>query len=202
MRTQLSLLAAFTLITSSLSWSQSGPKVVLQDMGNVGFRISDAQSLANWVSNGLAQRVGHENVAYEGLLKSKKDLARRLGNTEIHPTQAADIERLEAFVQGAQVWVKARFGKNKKGHWVDLSCRKSPGKKRKATEEKRLYAATFHDLQPAVRESLRTFCSALLPSSPAVPARAQPGSAAPGRADPLPPKKPAAPKKWLPPTRR
>ena len=166
------------------------------------FEFRDAQSLANWVSNGLAQRVGHENVAYEGLLKSKKDLARRLGNTEIHPTQAADIERLEAFVQGAQVWVKARFGKNKKGHWVDLSCRKSPGKKRKATEEKRLLRGHFSRLatgRPRKPPNLAAHCC---PRLPAVPARAQPGSAAPGRADPLPPKKPAAPKKWLPPTRR
>ena len=73
------IIVTFTLISASISWSQSPTKVVLEDMGNVGFRISDAQSLANWVSNALAKRVGHDNVAYEGLLKSKKDLARRLG---------------------------------------------------------------------------------------------------------------------------
>ena len=135
MRFSIAIVTLLTLISPSLTWAQGPTKVVLEDMGNVGFRISDAQSLANWVSNSLAKRVGHENVAYEGLLKSKKDLARRLGNTEIHPTQAADIQRLEAFVKEAQVWVKARFGKDKKGHWVDLSCRSSQDKTQKTKEK-------------------------------------------------------------------
>ena len=192
------IIITLTLISASISWSQSPTKVVLEDMGNVGFRISDAQSLANWVSNALAKRVGHDNVAYEGLLKSKKDLARRLGNTEIHPTQAADIQRLEAFVKEAQVWVKARFGKNKKGHWVDLSCRAQPGKGQKPKEKKRLYANTFHDLQPLVRTALTEFCGTLIPKVAPAPARA------PSNGNPalLPPKPTPKKQKWLPPTRR
>ena len=187
-----------TLISSSISLSQSPTKVVLEDMGNVGFRISDAQALANWVSNALAKRVGHDNVAYEGLLKSKKDLARRLGNTEIHPTQAADIQRLEAFVKDAEVWVKARFGKNKKGHWVDLSCRGSKAKGQKAKEKKRLYAKTFHDLQPLVRTTLADFCGDLIPKVGAAPAR----TTSPANPALLPPKATPKKQKWLPPTRR
>ena len=190
------IIVTFTLISASISWSQSPTKVVLEDMGNVGFRISDAQSLANWVSNALAKRVGHDNVAYEGLLKSKKDLARRLGNTEIHPTQAADIQRLEAFVKEAQVWVKARFGKNKKGHWVTV-VGPNPAKD-KRQRKKRLYANTFHDLQPLVRTALTDFCGALIPKVAPAPARA-PNTGNPAL---LPPKPTPKKQKWLPPTRR
>ena len=191
-------LVGLALISTSISWAQAPTKVVLEDMGNVGFRISDAQSLANWVSNSLAKRVGHDNVAYEGLLKSKKDLARRLGNTEIHPTQAADIERLEAFVKEAKVWVRARFGKNKKGHWIDLSCRAGQVKGQKAKEKKRLYAKTFQELQPLVRTTLANFCAELIPKvGPAVGRPPNTGNPAL-----LPPRPPAKKQKWLPPTRR
>ena len=198
MRFPISIVTLLTLISPSLIWAQGSTKVVLEDMGNVGFRISDAQSLANWVSSSLGKRVGHENVAYEGLLKSKKDLARRLGNTEIHPTQAADIQRLEAFVKEAQVWVKARFGKDKKGHWVDLSCRSSQDKTQKPKEKKRFYAKTFHELQPAIRTALADFCSTLIPKAgtpPVVVTPVKPTGI-------LPTQKRPTKEKWLPPTRR
>ena len=70
---------------------------------------------------------------YEGLLKSK-DLQRRLGKTESHDAQSQEIKRLETFAAQAQVWVRARFGKDKKG---SLGGTHQAGPKRKNPKNSR-----------------------------------------------------------------
>jgi hypothetical protein len=182
--------------------SHAGPKeakVVLEDMGNVGYRISDAQALINWVASGLRPRVGRTNMIYEGLLKSKKDLQRRLGTTENQSAQMEEIKRLEAFSAQADVWLKARFGKDKKGHWVELTCRNKKSKEKKTTEKERIYAKKFKALETLVAQSLKTFCSKLIPlaqveikTGPDLPKQPSEGA--------VPLRKPKP--KWLPPQRR
>jgi hypothetical protein len=189
----------FTLISLS---SHAGPKeakVVLEDMGNVGYRISDAQALINWVASGLRPRVGRTQMIYEGLLNSKKDLQRRLGTTENQSAQMEEIERLEAFTAQANVWFKAKFGKDKKGHWVEMTCRNKKSKGKKTIEKERIYAKKFKALEPLVAQSLKTFCSKLIPlaqveieTGPKLPQQPSEGTA------PLRKPKP----KWLPPQRR
>ena len=83
-----------TLISNATMAQEASTKVVLEDMGNVGYRITDAQILVDWVTSGIRPRVGRENIMYEGLLKSKKDLQRRLGRTETHDAQSKEIESL------------------------------------------------------------------------------------------------------------
>ena len=189
-----------TLISNiAMAQEVSTKKVVLEDMGNVGYRITDAQILVDWVTSGIRPRVGRENIMYEGLLKSKKDLQRRLGRTETHDAQSKEIERLEAFAKQAKVWLKARFGKDKRGHWVEVSCRPEAKKTKKFTDKKRFYDKRFASLKPKVTQAMATFCAQLLPLGQASNASSATSSQRPGQGPKVTPRKP---KKWLPPQRR
>ena len=141
---RLFLILLFTLISNAVMAQSGTTKVVVEDMGNVGYRITDAQLLVDWVTSGLRPRVERTNVMYEGLLKSKKDLQRRLGKTESHDAQSQEIKRLETFAAQAQVWVRARFGKDKKGHWVELTCRPQA---KKPKNSRRKNVCTTNDSQ-------------------------------------------------------
>ena len=193
------IILLFTLISIPSFAAPKEAKVVLEDMGNVGYRISDAQAVINWVSSGLRPRVGRTNMIYEGLLKSKKDLKRRLGKTEIHGAQMEEIERLEAFSAQANVWLKAKFGKDKKGHWVEMSCRNKTQEKKKQAHKERLYAKKFKALEPLVAQSLKTFCSSLIPLAQ-VEFKAEPKPNAQAAPSTVPVRKPKP--KWVAPQRR
>jgi len=197
MRLFLTLL--LTLISGAVVAQEGPKKVVLEDMGNVGYRITDAQMLVDWVTSGIRVRVGRENMMYEGLLKSKKDLQRRLGRTETHDAQSKEIERLEAFAKEAKVWLKARFGKDKKGHWVEISCRPQAKNTKKFTDKKRFYGKQFVSLKPKVTQAMATFCAKLLPIGQVLNGTTAAPFQAPGHGAKA---KPQKPKKWLPPQRR
>jgi hypothetical protein len=110
-----------------------------------------------------------------------------------------EIERLEAFSAQANVWLKARFGKDKKGHWVEMSCRAQATKKKKKAHKERLYAKSFKALEPMVAQTLKTFCSSLIPLAQVEMKTGPKPTAQPSKAN-APVKKPKP--KWVAPQRR
>jgi hypothetical protein len=151
-------------------------QVVVEDMGNVGFRIADAQAFAERTVTGLRKRLGgNETVIYEGLLKSAKDMKRRLAGSETS-LQDEQIDYYKAAAQAAQWRVKVRFGKKKGKHWVTATCWRSKDGKRKG---KQVESQTWRDkrldtLKATFAKEVMTFCLEIdpppkKPTEPAVP---------------------------------
>lgn len=140
-------------------------RVVLEDMGDVGLRISDAQALASDVLTALRARVGQEGAVYEGLLKSQKKLKKLLGTRAEVQVQKDQIRYLEACVQHAPFRVRVSFGKRKqkrkkaKGEQIALTC--TPKGERAPLAERLLTGPTFDDARARLREAIVDFCPGL-----------------------------------------
>lgn len=133
-------------------------RVVLEDLGNVGLRISDAQALAGDVMTGLRKRLGQDAVVFEGTLASNLKMKRMLGANAESQIQDEQIAYLKAALEKAAFRVRVRFGKTKKEHWVTLSCRNNGAAVKSTLEDKRFTGATFASARAAMNEALPTFC--------------------------------------------
>ena len=154
-----SLLAAAAAPTSApASQPKSRCLVVLDDMGDTGLRITDAQALAQVVLSGLRQRVGNDRATYGGLAASARAMKQMLAGTGSATTlQDTQIAGYEACEKAAGWRVRARFGIKGKKHWVTLTCR-SAGKGEKVLDEARFEGATFAEARDQAERAIKTFC--------------------------------------------
>jgi len=147
--------------------------VVLDDLGNVGLRITDAQSLAQIVIAGLRQRVGIDRASYGGQAAAARSMKRMLAGTGSPTTlQDQQIAEFEACERAARWRVAARFGVKARRHWITLSCR-STGPGGRELDQERFEGATFAEARDKAERALSTFCLQIAPPGPApgAPAR-------------------------------
>ena len=167
-------------------------QVVVEDMGRVGLRIADAQAFAERTVTGLRKRLSVESVIYEGLLKSAKDMKRRLGGSDTS-LQDEQIAYFKAAAKAAKWRVKVKFGRKKGKHWVKATCWRSHKGKRKG---KPVETRTWRDkrldkLKATYGKEIATFCLEIDPPKPKPEEQAAPIS------------RPKKKKEWsLPPMRR
>lgn len=181
--------------------------VILEDMGPVGFRISDAQVVADALLTGLRKRVGFDGAHYEGVAASAAAMKKLLATPEGAGPQEAQLAWFEKCEEHAPWRVRARFGTASKGaqrHWISVTCRKKGAdadpKKGALLDEQRFQGATFLEARDALAAALSGFCPALvgavqLPIEGATPPPAE-DAAPPGL------RKKKQPKAWVPPPRR
>jgi hypothetical protein len=221
------IIAAWALVAffSSPSRAQSltkpelpdpkGTVVVVDDAGDVGFRISDAQTLHELVISRLRKRLGTDAVVYDGARKSAVELKKLLGPQAETTIQDAQLAWHDLAAQAAPWRVRVRFGQTKKEHWITLSCRRMVDDPKKVVDERRFAGKTFLAARDEADRGIDSFCTALptmatsstttTPTS-ALPHEPRPGAAAQGTTPAAPPgvRKKAAPvaAPWTPPPRR
>jgi hypothetical protein len=172
--------------------------VVVDDAGDVGLRIADAQSIHELVIARLRKRLGNDAVAYEGARKNAEQMKRMLGPRAETQIQDAQLAWHAAAAAAAPWRVRVRFGQKKSEHWITVACRKAADEGKKPVEEKRFVAASFAAAREAVDAGLDAFCLALPATATAIPVEAT--KPAPGEIPGLR-RKPAA-QPWTPPPRR
>jgi hypothetical protein len=205
----VALVAFLALPAQTHPVGETDPKrcvAVVEEMGKVGLRISDAQAVASDAVHALRKRMGYDRVVFEGTLKGQEQLKRMLGAGAENQMQEEQIAYFRAAIKHAPYKVRVRFGTKKGKSWISVSCRKSEHKPRKKhfIEEKTFTAAKFGDARKQLQDALPEFCKVMDP--PDAPASAQPGARpGPGGTDtsgPLPPPKKKENKPWTPPPRR
>jgi hypothetical protein len=180
--------------------------VILEGMGDVGFRISDAQVVADGVITAMRKRVGFEGAHYAGVAESAAAMKKLLATPEGAGPQEAQLAWFKECEANAPWRIKARFGTSKKKgtqpHWVTVSCRKSSSDAKDAksvVEEKKLEGKTFLEARDAMVAAMPTFCGAI-PSVGIIPVEPTPGAPTGPNGTKLPPPKEVKP--WTPPPRR
>lgn len=165
-------LAAFALLLAAPLQSDpaSGAdpascRVVLEDLGNLGLRISDGQAVATDVMTGLRQRLGDDAVIFEGTLTGKLKMKKMLGPSGEAQIQEDQIAYLKAATKQAPFRVSVRFGKKKSGHWIELACKNKEGTA--PLEKKRFEAASFGKARAEMNAALPDFCPLLAPATAA-----------------------------------
>lgn len=174
--------------------------VVVEDMGNVGFRISDAQVVAETVLTPLKKRVGHQAAMYEGVLKSAQRMKKMLGPTaEGAGPQETQLQHYTACRDASPWRIKASFGSPAKGkskkHWIEVSCHKRDSEL--AVEMARVEGNSFLEARDLLAKAMGTFCMQI-PDISMIPVEPSPGST--GAGPPGMSKK--EPKPWTPPPPR
>ncbi|MCC7070659.1 MAG: hypothetical protein IT383_05010 [Deltaproteobacteria bacterium] len=174
--------------------------VMVEDMGNVGFRISDAQAVAESVVSPLKKRVGPQAAFFEGVLKSAQSMRKILGSSvEGGTPQETTRKHYEACRDAAPWRVKASFGGPAKGkgkkHWIDVACRKNGSDH--VVDRLRVEGDTFVLARDELNKGMGTFCLQI-PDLAAIPIEPTPGEQ---------PKVPPGmskkePKPWTPPPPR
>ena len=198
-------LAGTTARAQSIAGSLSDPKkcvVILEGMGDVGFRISDAGMIADGVITAIRKRVGFDGAQYAGVAEAAASMKRILATPEGGGPQAEKLAWFKECETNAPWRIKARFGTPKPAakkagalaHWVTVSCRKKD--ETAAVEEKRFEGKTFLEARDAVVAGMPTFCGAI-PSMGMIPV--EPGGP-PGVVPGMSKKKEVKP--WTPPPRR
>ena len=135
--------------------------VMVEDMGDVGFRISDAQGVAESIVAPLKKRVGGQAAFYEGVLKAAQSMKRLLGPT-VEGAASQDTQRhhYEACRDAAPWRVKATFGGPKKGknskHWIEVTCRKKDSDT--VVDKRRVEGATFMLAREELITAMGSFC--------------------------------------------
>jgi hypothetical protein len=167
--------------------------VVVDDAGDVGLRIADAQSAHETVVTALRKRLGTDAVVYEGSRKNAAQLKKMLGTSAETTIQTEQLRYYDAAITAAPWRVKVRFGQRKREHWITLSCRAA------ATgivaDDKRFVGATFAAAKEAMDKALPDFCGALPTTATLIPVERQEPGAIPGIR-----KKELTP--WAPPPKR
>lgn len=151
--------------------------VVVDDAGNVGLRIADAQSAHEAVVTALRKRLGTDAVVYEGSRKNAEQMKRMLGASSETSIQDEQLKYYDAAMKAAPWRVKVRFGQKKGEHWITLSCRKTAADKDKddknVVEEKRFTGKTFVAAKEAMDKALPEFCGALPTTATLIPVEGQ-----------------------------
>lgn len=138
--------------------------VLLEELGDVGFRIADAQAVADTVQRGLRTRVGRDGIIYGGIAKSQAELQKMLGpSVETPAIQQKKLDYFKAAEANATWIVRARFGVDKKApkdkrHWITLACRKKGADPKSPVEERRFEGKDFLAARDALDAGVGSFC--------------------------------------------
>lgn len=170
--------------------------VVVDDAGNVGLRIADAQSAHEAVVTALRKRLGTDAVVYEGSRKNAEQMKRMLGSSSETSLQDEQLTYYDAAMKAAPWRVKVRFGQTKSEHWITVSCRKANDGKN-VVEEQRFTGKSFVAAKEAMDKALPEFCGALPTTATLIPVEGQPEK--PGE---IPGLRKKALKSWTPPPKR
>jgi hypothetical protein len=213
-RRSLSLVVVVALSVSTGTRGQSAVRpdlpdprravVVVDDAGDVGLRISDAQMAHELVISRLRRRLGNDAVVYEGARKSAAEMKRMLGPSAETTVQDAQLQWFDAAAKAAAWRVRVRFGHKKGEHWLTVACRRAGDDARKPVDERRFSGRTFLAARDAADAGLDAFCPALPAAAMQLPLE----GAAPSTSLPAPDvplgfrKKPKASTPWTPPPRR
>jgi hypothetical protein len=152
--------------------------VVVDDAGEVGLRIADAQSAHEAVVTALRKRLGTDAVVYEGSRKNAAQLKKMLGTSAETTIQDEQLRYYDAAITAAPWRVKVRFGQRKGEHWITLSCRTVASVT--VAEEKRFVGKTFLAAKEAMDKALPEFCGALPTTATLIPVERQGPGAIPG----------------------
>ncbi|HEY1099185.1 MAG TPA: hypothetical protein VGF99_09655, partial [Myxococcota bacterium] len=170
--------------------------VVVDDAGNVGLKISDAQSAHEAVVTALRKRLGTDAVVYEGAEKNAAAMKKMLGAASETTIQNEQLAYFAAATKAAPWRVRVRFGSKKGEHWITVGCRLAKDKPTTPTDEKRFVGKSFAEAKEKLDAAMPTFC----PLLPTAAAQAPTTPTAPGEIPGLRKKKPLAP--WSPPPQR
>lgn len=198
------------LVGAAASLAQSGVKpelpdpkkavVIVDDAGDVGLRISDAQLAHELVISRLRKRLGNDAVVYDGARKSAAEMKRMLGPNAETTVQDTQLQWFDAAAKAAPWRVRVRFGQKKGEHWITVACRHAGDDAKKPVDEQRFTGKTFLAARDAADAGFDKFCLALPTTATQLPIEgAQPST--PG----LPLGVRAKPKEiapWTPPPRR
>jgi hypothetical protein len=179
--TLLSVVAPQALAQSAAALQQPDPAkcvLVVDDMGDVGLRISDAQGVAEDAYASFKKRLGNDAVVYEGVYKNAADMKRRLGPNSENAIQDAQLAYYEACIKQAPHRVRVKFGKKGGKHFVSATCRKGDA----VLDEVKTEGATFLAAREAFAAKMPSFCAAVAPvqaatATPTTGAPAKPGDA-------------------------
>ena len=176
--------------------------VVVEDAGNVGLRISDAQAAHEAVVTVLRKRMGSDAVVYEGAQKNAVTMKRMLGSRSETTIQDDQLSYHAAAAKAAPWRVRVRFGQKvgakKSGeHWITVGCRKAADKPTGPVEEIRFVGKNFVEAKEKLDAALPGFCMQLPSTATSLPDESKP--AAPGEIPGLHKK---TIKPWTPPPRR
>ncbi|MFZ9886967.1 MAG: hypothetical protein ACO3JL_05635 [Myxococcota bacterium] len=154
---------SFWLLTPTQAHPATGAdpaavRVVVEELGNVGLRISDAQALATDVVSGLRARMGSDAVVFEGTLSGSLKMKKLVGQAVESQIQDDQIAYLQAATTTAPFRVRVRFGKKAGAHWIALSCRARADPPERILEETRVQGSTFAKAREAMQERLAGFC--------------------------------------------
>jgi hypothetical protein len=181
--------------------------VVVENIGDVGLRIADAQGVIETVVLGLRKRVGNDSVVYLGTKESAAQMKRLLGKNTETTIQDTQIAYFEAAEKAAPWRVKAKMAMKKGKHVLTVSCRKhvlmASSRKRSeddVVEEKQFSGKTFLAARDALIEAMPTFCKDIAPPVVLPIEGTTTSPATPGVTPGLKPKEPLKP--WSPPPRR
>ncbi len=181
--------------------------VIVDDAGDVGIMISNAQLSHEMVVNALRKRLGRDAVAYEGQRKNAETMKRMLGSNAETTMQDTQLAWFDQALKAAPWRVRVRFGTKKGEHFVVATCRKAGEKTDLDTRTGT--GKNFAAAKDALSPQLDAFCPVLptpavaLPIEGASPSTTPSGSPSAG-ADETPPgmQKKKKPKAWTPPPRR
>jgi hypothetical protein len=174
---------------------------MVESMGKVGMRISDAQMLAETVISNLQKRVGTEGVIYEDAYQAAKHMKKMLGPNSENAITEEKLSYYEAAMKNAAYRVRIRFGRNKKGHWIRYSCRKADAARGKTLDSGEVHGKDFLKAREALAAAMPTFCTAIKAPAPvAQPTPQQPGQPPSWLQKSRAKKKP--PRDWAPPPSR
>lgn len=133
-------------------------RVVVEELGDVGLRISDAQALATDVVTALRTRMGQDAVVFEGTLSGNLRMKKLLGNRAESQIQDEQVAYLRSAMAAAPYRVRVRFGKKAGVHWIIMSCRDRAAPPTRPLEEARVEGSSFAKAREALSERLPAFC--------------------------------------------
>jgi hypothetical protein len=156
-------------------------QVIVDDAGDVGLRISDAQMAHDMVVHALRKRLGTDAVVYEGAQKNAATMKRMLGPAAETSIQDEQLAYHAAAAKAAGWRVRVRFGTKKGEHWITVGCRKSGDDPAKPVVENRFVGKNFLAAKEKLDAGLPTFCPQLAPVATTVdiPIEGQPGTPQP-----------------------
>jgi hypothetical protein len=141
-------------------------RVVVEELGRVGYRISDAQQLAQITLTHLRNRMGQNAVIYEGAVSSAKNMKRMLGPQSETEIQDEQIAYYKAAIDNAKFRVRIRFGKKNKKHWASVTCRNFDSPPSQVLAEKRFEAKKFREVLRLTDLAMPQFCTIMDPEKP------------------------------------
>lgn len=136
-------------------------QTVIDDMGKVGFRISDAQALAEMTLSEMRRRQGNDAVVYEGFLVSSEALKKMLGARSESQVTDDQIAYYKSAIKNAKHRVRVKFGKRGKTHFIVVTCRKASAPPSELVEKKEITGKTFGEVREALARDLPAFCPAI-----------------------------------------